>query len=358
MGKNDAALRQVFQLGQEVMGGKSGITAQAIDDFRRRPQGPHGHPLLVRSERLTHRWDDLQVSPDGQPCFLKKQYTDEMCGLLARSGQNTWLLKYAEPAICEQGRIIGFNKQSVPIIEMIYSPTSEPGCSCSRVYIGDKPVPHTDSQVTQKSRLFWTMGADGRLYGLRRQATDPTQYELVGYNAITGAEEACVPRGPHESENVCDLAVVSDKLYAFVTNGAGSTPLKTVTIEKADQWRAQIVRAQTSATIVLVNNDLWLVRQDLHTLEQFAEGGHRPSTQKIVWNAAHSYLRGLRFDTGYTAFITERPHGQEGWYVGGNQQPGFERVSGLFMEACRWRYWALAENHLFLMELPLSASED
>lgn len=352
MSGKDKSLRQVFQLAQEVMAQEEGgITAEDINVFRRRPHGPQPHPMLVRSMRLPepytdepYRLKDLRVTGDGTLCFLWDLPGSSEHGLRVQLGERSWYLKYEESAVLDGGRIIGFNKEQEPIVEMSWSPDHEIGCSCSMIYIGDRAVKHTLTQATTRVHEAWSMGGDGRLWCMRKERyNDRPHHQPVGYNAVTGERETNGKIIPCAEGRVRQMALSYNFQYAFITEGvSGGKTSHTVTLVNGQpkQWFVK-----GSARLALLERTIWLIEQERDRLTNIS------STNTQFAEQMCGYLRGLTFDIPPRAFIMQLPHKQEGWAVGGKPQPGFDRVTELFLIDKTWHYWALSQNHLFLMEL-------
>ncbi len=361
--QQDSALRQIFQLGEEVMSGRSRITAEDIDRFRHRHEGPNGHPLLLRSERLPRgdgRLADLAMAPDGSPCVLWRPLAlDVYQGMEVQVGKKVWRLNPRESSWAQAGRIIGFSWTSAPIIHTVSSgdmlwvkgdqTSTLHAQSHTTIYIGDQPLEHTRSCHSELAHVGWTMGFNTRLlYCMRRSLQDPSRYQLVGYDPDTGEERVASERpGPIRTEGPSRLVVVDHMIYAFETKD------RTVTIYAPWLDQPKVVSLDKGVDIASHGRSIWQVS---------AKGGFELLAHEEPWPYAKvqrernmpldGYIRGMHFASGKAAYVAKRPHGLEGWNQGTQQHPGFERVTDLHCESGHWSYWGLADGHLFLMELP------
>lgn len=355
MSGKDKALRLVFQLGQEVMAQEEGgITAEDINVFRRRPHGPQPHPLLVRSMRLPdpyadapYRLKDLRVTEDGTPYMLLDLPENLEHGLRVQSGERSWYLKYEESAVLNGGRIIGINKEGEPIVEMSWSPTHEIGCSCSMIYIGDRPVKHTLTQATTREHEAWSMGGDGRLWCMRKESfNDRPHHQPVGYNAVTGERETNGKLIPCAEGRVREMALSYNFQYAFITERVSNGKVVCTLTHVSGQPKHWPMK--DTARLALCDRSVWLIEQTPACMTDISQ------TNTAFPERMEGYLRGLTFALPPYAFVMRLPHKQEGWAVHGKPHPGFDRVTELFLIGKEWHYWALSQGHLFLMRLPLN----
>lgn len=361
MGKDEKALKQWFQLGQEIMSSTSDISAEDIDRFRRRPQGPHGHPMLVKSERLQRPHGensviaDISVLPDGTLCTLWR-LLDHAHGhaLRVQIGEKSKYLGRHVSSTCDEGRIIGFNRKNESIVEMIWGAVIDGNAQYSMIYIGGRPIKHTLGYVYERSHQAWTMSRVGDLCCMEKDViARGGGVSLVSYDAQTGAQVASVlTKQDVDDEVVESLAVRYMTEYAKVTKTADDATDSRNVYCTTDMGRA--VRYVPSASKVVLTGD------DLYLVYRYVEDGGgvalRLCDDKEV-PLTRPYYGGLTAFENHIAYIGELPHEQVGWIIDGKVQPAFARVTNLFRHDDAWRYWALGNGHLFLMDLPIGKNK-
>lgn len=366
MAKKSGTIKALLALLQQETGDDNfsqGDLARLLERYK----GPHGHPQLVRSKRLQRKYpllESVDVTPWGMPCLLWK-VNDAVHGLRVDIGLKSWFLAFDEEAVCEGGRIIGFNENREPIVEMTSSPTGEYGCSYSMIYIGNRLLRHTNSQATTKTHQGWTMGADdGRLYCLEKASPastlrrgDQRHYQhLAGYDPVSGERVTTGVELPNYGDIIESLGVRYQGAYAFMSNDVGSNKLPSLVMTGMNL--RMVDRSTRKGTAVAAASS------GLYAICPAAGPKESQAVMQCCVNEwiddgmpelAYAYARGFS-DVGDKercfAYVTKRPGDLEAWAVHDvGLQPAFDQVSRLFRRFGRWYYWGLSQGHLFLMDL-------
>jgi hypothetical protein len=345
----EKALRQTVQLMQDIFAG-SEVGPEDVDRFRRRPQGPHGHPLLVKSERLERPSEgrmtlaDLQAAPDGSPCLLWSLEDDRNFGMIAKIGLSSWHLRFDEPSLVVGGRILCFNAGGMPVVEMRTTPAAEAGAATSRIFVGDAPIKGSEDA---RGDFPWEVGGDGHVYRLMSDAPDrmlrcDTTYGVLSTRML-----------PNRQGTPVQVCVVTEDEFTFMSGLIGALPSCHV-VTAADPCKTSASVIQPSDRLVRLGNEVWV---------EHASAGSRHSWNAFrVTSAPENESTGGRFSfhSGLTrigkarfAYVCQTDDNFLAWVVDDHRQPVFARVSQLFKHGSRWRYWALGQQQLFLMDLPL-----
>lgn len=302
MGRKEEALGEALKLSEHILHSEQCfVKVEDLIRFQSNPQGPEGHPLLIESKRIIKQYKEdklleLRALPDGTPCLLWGRNLGT--GHDPAAPQELYM-----QLVGRSSYTLGFIRPYIGLVGSII------GFLGARVPIINK---------------IW--------FDYRNHKNDARSRLCIGQHEISATEDSATLRTWIPENDTCMRAT-----------RCLPGPDKEDPYYQA-QWREYVYEILCGETVKL-KDTIVITAERAHELQQ------RSKKQNAIAD-----LGG-----GRKANKWQMPgHLMYGWHVDdvNSARPMFERISDLFQQEGRWRYWGQTRGHLFLMELPAAPKEE